>query len=76
MIQIVLCLGEAPRQGEGGTWLYDRGEGLWCLGGAQQLASISKRGDISWILKKIFIWLHQVLVSIFDLSCGMWDLVP
>ena len=26
--------------------------------------------------KKIFIWLHQVLVSIFDLSCGMWDLVP
>ena len=30
-------------------------------------------------LKNIFTWLHQVLVlacRIFDLSCGMWDLVP
>ena len=37
--------------------------------------------DLFFFLKKIrsFIWLHWVLVEalrIFNLSCGMWDLVP
>ena len=74
MIQIVLGLGEASRQGEGDTWLYDRGEGLLCLEGVRQLASLSRKGDISWIFKKYLA--ASGLSFIFDLSCGMWDLVP